>query len=79
MVDVDEAKLRPWLTLVRTVVLFAVGIGGVIHETVFSHAERPTLLVLYAAMIGLPFAIKADQGTREAKKPDTRTDEVRDG
>lgn len=30
------------------------GTLGVIHETLFQHAERPTLLILFAAMMGLP-------------------------
>jgi hypothetical protein len=38
----------------RDLLLFLGGMGGVIHETILSHAERPTLLILFAAMMGLP-------------------------
>lgn len=40
--------------LFRDVGLFLGGIAGVVHETVLSKAERPTLLILFAAMMGLP-------------------------
>jgi hypothetical protein len=34
--------------------------AGVFHETVISTAERPTLLLLFAAMMGLPAFFRAD-------------------
>lgn len=39
---------------IRDVGLFLGGIAGVVHETILSHGERPTLLILFAAMMGLP-------------------------
>lgn len=44
----------------RDVLLFAAGLAGVIHETLVEGAERPTLLLLFAAMLGLPAFIRAD-------------------
>lgn len=41
--------------------LFLGGLAGVIHETVLSDAERPTLLLLFAAMMGLPAFLRADE------------------
>ena len=38
----------------RNLALFAAGLAGVFHETVLTTAERPTLLILFAAMMGLP-------------------------
>lgn len=38
---------------VRTGVLFIVGLLGVLHETFAEGAERPTLLILFGAMLGL--------------------------
>lgn len=38
----------------RDVVLFGAGLLGVAHETLAASAERPTLLILFAAMMGLP-------------------------
>jgi hypothetical protein len=40
--------------VIRDVTLFTVGLLGVIHETYFTAFDRPGLLVLFAAMMGLP-------------------------
>lgn len=45
-------------------VLRVVGLAGVAHETLINNVDRPTLLLLFAAMIGLPAFINQD-----AKKP----------
>lgn len=45
--------MRDW-PVARDVLLFCGGLAGVIHETVAATAERPTLLILFAAMMGLP-------------------------
>ena len=41
--------------------LFVVGILGIAYEALFRSVERPTLLLLYAAMIGLPLVLRADE------------------
>jgi hypothetical protein len=42
--------------------LFLTGLGLIVYEAVFrSGPERPTLLLLYAAMCGLPAFLKADE------------------
>ncbi len=41
-------------------VLRLVGLAGVAHETLVSNADRPTLLLLFAAMIGLPTFLNKD-------------------
>ncbi len=38
------------------------GIAIAIYETVVEHIDRPTLLLLAAAMIGLPEFIRIDRG-----------------
>lgn len=45
----------------RDIVLFVAGLAGVAHETLIADAERPTLLLLFAAMMGLPIILNADQ------------------
>lgn len=45
---------------IRDLTLFVIGLGGVIHETVFTVLERPSLLVLFAAMMGLPAFLRKD-------------------
>jgi len=47
---------------VRDILLFFCGLAGVVHETLLTNAERPALLVLFAAMMGLPAFLRADKG-----------------
>lgn len=47
--------------LTRNTVLFVVGLLGVAHETLVNESDRPTLLLLFAAMIGLPAFLSADE------------------
>lgn len=49
---------------IRDSLLFLGGLAGVAHETLLTHTERPTLLILFAAMMGLPAFLRSD----EAKK-----------
>ena len=48
------SKLRDWI-------LFAVGLAGVAHETLLRDVDRPGLLLMFAAMLGLPYALGADR------------------
>jgi hypothetical protein len=43
---------------------------GVMHETLLSTTDRPTLLILFAAMMGLPAFLKTDEKKAEEKKKD---------
>jgi hypothetical protein len=52
----------------RDGVLFFGGLAGVFHETVIAESERPTLLFLFATMIGLPAFLRADEKRNEEKK-----------
>lgn len=54
-------RLRPdhWHNL-RDASLFVGGLLGVLHETFYSDLDRPALLVLFAAMMGLPAFLKAN-------------------
>ncbi len=53
---------RPWLQAIVTWnnALRVVGLAGVAHETLLNEVDRPTLLLLFAAMIGLPAFINQD-------------------
>ena len=48
----------PW---VRDIVLFFAGLAGVAYEAAAQSGERPTLLLLYAAMMGLPAFLRQDE------------------
>lgn len=44
----------------RDIILFFGGLAGVFNETVLTATERPTLLILFAAMMGLPAFLRQD-------------------
>ena len=50
---------------VRDITLFLGGLAGIVHETVISHLERPTLLLLFAAMVGLPAFLGMDSSRKD--------------
>jgi hypothetical protein len=52
--------------LIRDILLFFGGLAGVAYETLGSQADRPTLLLLFAAMMGLPAFLRADE--KDGKK-----------
>jgi len=52
--------------LIRDILLFFGGLAGVAYETLASQADRPTLLLLFAAMMGLPAFLRAD--AKDGKK-----------
>lgn len=55
-------RLRWHWRLSRDSILFVVGIGGILHETLIQAGpERPSLLVLFAACIGLPAFLTRDE------------------
>ncbi|MEX5636543.1 hypothetical protein [Parafrankia sp. FMc2] len=61
--------MRRWSTPaaagVRDWISFLAGLAGVAHETLAREVDRPALLLLFAALMGLPFALQADQAQRE--------------
>lgn len=42
-------------------ILFFGGLAGVAHETLAHNLERPALLILFAAMMGLPAFLRSDE------------------
>lgn len=56
------------LRTIRAVVLFVGGIAGIGYETLIEQGEKPTLLILFAAMIGLPYALGKDEKRRDEDK-----------
>lgn len=45
----------------RDTVLFIAGLAGVVYETAFENVERPSLLMLFAGMMGLPAFLRRDE------------------
>lgn len=60
---------RQWPRITRDTILFASGMIGVFYETVFTKGDRPSLLFLFGAMMGLPAFLRSDekQGRRDKK------------
>jgi hypothetical protein len=46
---------------VRNALLFLGGLSIAVHETIVGGAERPSLLILAAAMMGLPAFLRKDE------------------
>lgn len=52
---------RPTFVQIRSAVLFIGGLVGAAYVTVVDQTERPTLLILFAAMMGLPLFLRNDE------------------
>lgn len=52
---------RPTFVQVRTVTLFFGGLAGAAYVTLLDQTDRPTLLILFGAMMGLPLFLRADE------------------
>ena len=61
--------MKSWWPTVRDMLLFMGGLAGIAHETLVTDVERPTLLLLFAAMAGLPAFLRSD----ERRKDDDRS------
>jgi hypothetical protein len=58
-------RIRKWhIRLSRDVVIFVIGIVGILHEIFLSVTDRPYLIILFGAMIGLPAFLRIDERGR---------------
>lgn len=48
----------------RDLVIFLAGLGGFLHELIWGESERPFLLLMCAAMMGLPGLLALDEWRR---------------
>ena len=64
------------LRAIRSTVLFVLGIAGIAYETLVDKTERPTLLILFAAMIGLPAFLNLDErlDSKDSPRPSAEKD-----
>lgn len=63
---------------IRDVVLFVFGLTGIAYETVVENVDRPTLLVLFGACLGLPAFLHRDE-TQTKKLRDSEEDAADEG
>lgn len=62
----DRLLVPSTLRALRGIVLFLAGLAGIGYETFAAHGERPTLLILFAAMVGLPAFLSVDERKKSA-------------
>lgn len=62
------------IRITRDSVLFAAGLMGIAYETLISGTERATLLLLFAAMIGLPAFLPREREPRKEARSGTQED-----
>ena len=53
--------MKTWWPAMRDILLFFGGLAGIANEALAREAERPTLLLLFAAMCGLPAFLRQDE------------------
>lgn len=64
---------RPSASGWRDVALFLTGLSLIVYEAVLREGpERPTLLVLYAGMVGLPAFLRSDEKRNDSRGAETR-------
>jgi hypothetical protein len=57
---------RGWkLRLTRDAIIFYTGWAGILYETLIADSDRNSLLILFAAMIGLPTALRLDEWRKD--------------
>lgn len=60
---------RPWFLLVRDAVFAGTGVSLFVYEAVFrSGMERPTLIVGYFTLMGLPFILRKEESRRNGRQ-----------
>lgn len=65
--DKPADRWGTWEKRLRDLVIFVVAIGGMINELFFQQEPRPTILLFLTGVLGLPFALRADEKRREDK------------
>jgi hypothetical protein len=61
---------RPTFVQIRAAALFAGGMAGATYVTLADQTDRPTLLILFGAMMGLPLFLQVDDKRRAGNTED---------
>lgn len=61
-------RRKQTLRLSRDTILFVAGLAGIAYETLAQGGDRPTLLILFGAMVGLPAFLRQDERAQEPPK-----------
>lgn len=54
----------PAAQITRDTILFVGGLAGLTYETLTAHAEKPTLIIAFIGMLGLPIFIRSDEARK---------------
>lgn len=68
MARASRPRRKP-LRITRDLVSYVVGLSGIIWEAVRNGTERPSLLLVFAAMIALPKVLDRDEKAAEQPPP----------
>lgn len=68
---ISQTRLR----ITRDGILFMSGLIGIGYETAISKTDRPTLLLLFSAMIGLPAFLNKDEKDQAKEKKEEKPNE----
>lgn len=62
--------------MARDTILFVVGLAGIAYVTLTNGGDRPTLLILFGAMVGLPAFLRSDEARqKDVPPPPPKADE----
>ena len=59
----------------RDSIIFGVGIFGILYETIIEKVDRPTLVVLFAGMVGLPAFLRGDDFFNDKREDEDDPDQ----
>lgn len=65
--EIDQHLLQFLVKIVRDAAIFILGAYAFIHELSRTGSERPQILIMSAAMMGLPLIIRGDEKRQEGK------------
>lgn len=58
----------PSFKITRDTICFVGGLAGLAHQTLIASAEKPTLIIAFVGMLGLPLFIRGDEARRSDAK-----------
>lgn len=68
--EIDKHLIQFLVKIGRDSLIFLLGAYAFIHELTRTGSERPQILIMSAAMMGLPLIIRGDEKRQEGKADD---------
>lgn len=76
LIQLNPNTVNFFIKVVRDLAIFVLGSYGFIHELTRSGSERPQILIMSAAMMGLPLIIRGDEKRQEGRSSETKQQSV---